>query len=147
MIYCAIDPGWHGAYAGIDPDGLPLFHYKFTTWTDANNFLKGAKDVLFLLEAQHSFPGQNSKATFSQGGNYHAWKALLEINSISYVEIPAKRWQRAILGVIPAGTSKARALAYAQKRWPKLTLQKKDDGIVDALCMAMYLRLEQVGQV
>lgn len=146
-VFFGADPGWKGGYAALDENGTVLFCHTFTNWKHVHSILSNKLPYAAMLEESHGFPGQSSKSIFSQGGNFHSWKALLEVNDVSYMEVPAKRWQKVILGTFPTGESKIRALAYAQRMWPTLELKKSDDGKVDALLMALYSKLFHTGAI
>lgn len=134
--FLGIDPGKTGAWAVINEqedvvDNGPgdcficmTFDYQPKT----------------VLEQVHAFPGQGVSSVFSFGENYGGWKATLEILEIPYELATPQKWQKAILGAFPKGESKIRALEFAQKKWPKLNLKKKDHGLVDALCIALYAK-------
>jgi Holliday junction resolvasome RuvABC endonuclease subunit len=77
---------------------------------------------------------------FTFGQNYGGWRALLESLQIPFVEPVPRKWQTAILGAIGKGESKAKAMEYVAKRYPQLQLRKKDSGIADAICLALYAK-------
>ena len=53
--------------------------------------------------------------------------------------VSARKWQNAVLGKIPKGTSKARSRAKAQELFPGADLGKrKTEDRSDALLMAWY---------
>lgn len=149
MLFGGIDPGAvSGAYAVIGSDGVPTFTADFTNWRDAYEFLapfENCTDILFLLEAVHGNPLRGAKSTFSFGANFGGWEALLQVLNVPYVLIPPQRWQKAILGSFPKGESKNRAYDFATKRWPTMPFKRKQTGIIDALCMALYMRGQHFG--
>lgn len=135
--FCGIDPGKTGAWAVVNEEG---------SYVDAGNgecfkcLPRDYTPTLTVLELVHSHPKQGVVSVFKFGSNFGGWKAALEILEYPYQLIPPQKWQKAILGSFPVGESKIRALEFAQKRWPTLKLIRKDHGLVDALCIALYAR-------
>lgn len=144
--FLGIDPGKTGGWAVLDSDGNHIASEVFTNFKTFGKKLDDlevkAADMFGCIEHVHAIPKQGVNSVFTFGSNYGGWLAALEIFFIPHQLIPPVRWQREILGSFPPGESKQRALAFAQRRWPTLNLMKKDDGVVDALCIALYaLRL------
>ncbi len=149
-FYIGIDPGKTGGWAVLKQDGSALAVGEFTWFRALPLTLKEllgetySKRVQCILELVHSFPGQGVSSSFSFGQNFGGWQATLEILQIPYELVPPQKWQKAILGVFPKGESKERAFQFVQKKWPEISFKKKDHGIIDALCMALYAkRLEE----
>lgn len=150
MIYAASDPGKTGGWAVISSDGIPLFTSAFQDWKSIYTLLKrfsDRADFMFALEKVHAMPGQGVSSMFSFGMNFGSWCTLLEVLNISHTLVPPQTWQKVILGSFPKGQSKVRALEFAQRKFPSLDLKKKDSGIVDALCLATYLRQHHTGKL
>lgn len=148
MLYSASDPGRSGGWVIIDKDARIIFNSLFTNWTDVYTALapyKNQSTFHFLLEQVHAMPGQGVSSMFSFGANYGGWIALLEGLSISHILVPPQRWQKDILGSFPKGESKHRARDYIQRRYPEKKFLVKENGIIDALCMALYLRKQKTG--
>lgn len=148
-MFGGIDPGASsGAYVLLGSDGIPTFTADFTCWRDVSSFLKqfeNRNDVLFLLEKVHGNPLRGSKSSFVFGANFGGWEALLQTLNIPYVLVPPQTWQKAILGSFPKGESKKRAYDFANKRWPSLNLHPtKKEGVIDALCMALFVRKQHL---
>jgi crossover junction endodeoxyribonuclease RuvC len=143
-FFAGIDPGGTGGWAILD-EGSNVIVSPYTTFPDFAVRVSDYKDISVGLEAVHAMPGQGVSSTFKFGANFGGWEATLQLLKLSYILIPPQRWQKDILGIIPKGESKPRALAYAQRRWPNLDLRKKDSGIVDALCIALYTRKQSTG--
>ncbi len=147
MIFGAIDPGKSGAYVLVGSDGIPTFTSNFTCWTNVGAFLepfKNQTEVLFALEKVHGNPLRGSKASFQFGASFGGWEALLQVFNIPHILVPPQTWQKAILGSFPKGESKKRAYSFATKRWPSMNLLVKQDGVIDALCIALYARKEHL---
>ncbi len=149
-MYMGIDPGKTGGWAIINEIGNVVACKEFTSFKDvrfAIGEVLGVVHKLFtVLEHVHSFPGQGVKSMFTFGQNYGGWQAALELLELPYELIVPKVWQKEIIGSVPKGMAKKYALAYAQKRWPELNLKKKDDGIADALCIALYAKRLEMGK-
>lgn len=138
--YGGIDVGASGGYAIFNTYGH-IVTKKFTSFKEASEDFKSIGNKGFVvLEQVSAMPGQGVKSMFSFGSNYGGWQALLEILQIPYQLVIPRKWQAAILGSFPKGESKVRALSFCQKRFPHLNLKKKDDGICDALCIALYAK-------
>lgn len=142
--YIGIDPGKTGGIAVVDENGEIIDCSLFSKWLDMSVLLQSGynsgKSSLVLLEEVHAMPGQGVSSMFNFGANYGGWVSLLEATQIPYVSVRPQKWQKYILGTFPKGESKIRAYEYVTKRYPKLNLKKKDSGIVDAICMALYLK-------
>lgn len=148
MVFIGIDPGASsGAYALIGSDGVPTFTSNFTCWKDVGAFLKQFENqtqVLVALEKVNANPVRGAKACFTFGENFGGWQALLQVFNIPYILVPPPRWQKELLGTFPKGESKKRAYSFATKRWPSMNLLVKQDGVIDALCIALYARKEHL---
>lgn len=151
MIYIGIDPGASGALVGINEHMEVVLLHPYIGPRAAFDCVKGlaTEKCAVLLEQVGAMrkrdKPQGSKSMVTFGKNIMAWQSPLEGFRISYEEVLPQKWQRAILGAVPTGESKVRALAFARKRFPKLELDyavsnSKQQGIVDALCMAVYMR-------
>jgi len=63
---------------------------------------------------------------------------------------PKDSWQRKMLGILPAGATKAESLIAAQELWPGETWMKTskcktpDTGLIDAALIAEYARLQKL---
>jgi len=139
--YLGIDPGSEtGAWAVINTsEHIETGTFEcFKCFRDSN--VISFSNTFCVLESVHCFPGMNSKAMTNFMTNFGGWQATLELLEISYQLIAPQKWQKQILGSFPKGQSKPRALAFARRKWPKLNLKKKDHGIVDALCIALYAK-------
>lgn len=140
--FCGIDPGQSGGYAVLREDSSIVHTENFSSFKYHNSQIASLDgDVLFLLEKVHAMPRQGVSSMFTFGSNFGGWKALLEISELPYILVPPQTWQKYILGAFPKGESKNRAFDYVTRRYPTLNLKKsKDSGIVDAICMALYLK-------
>ena len=104
------------------------------------------------LAVQHRRPdgrgGADERAPVAQRGLI---EGLLIARRYRYLTVPAQRWQKALLGKVPKGGTKAAAEAFARKLWPDLaswavpagcrTLQ---DGIIDGALLAEFARRQRL---
>lgn len=142
--YAGIDPGASGAIASVDFQGTLLKYEPYKNWTQAGNFLKVLKEeshnnLLVGLEKVSSLRGNGIKSTFSFGANFGGWISALEILEIPYVLVSPAAWMPKTLGKFEKGKSKEAALKYVARRYPMLDLRKKDHGIADSLCIALFV--------
>lgn len=143
--YIGCDPGQKGAWAILGPNDYVKTH-PFQSFSQFKTELETYQGSLLVgLEKVHGFPGQGANSTFSFGAQFGGWLCLLELMRLPHLLIPPQTWQKAMLGSFPKGESKPRALDYAQRRFPNLNLKKSDDGVVDALLIALYVRKEETG--
>ncbi len=148
MLYAASDPGVTGGWAVINDQADLVESAPFSSWKNIHSILKDLNShdkLCFALEHVHAMPKQGVSSTFSFGANYGGWQALLEILELSYILVTPQKWQKAILGSFPKGESKKRAFEYLTRRYPATKFLKGDHGVVDALCIALYLRKEKTG--
>jgi hypothetical protein len=87
---------------------------------------------------------EGGQSAMTIGSNYGRLTALLDLNNITYTEVPPKVWQRAmgVLGASRAAT-KDKATELAITTWNKETFipgkaRKPHLGLVDAACIALY---------
>ncbi len=145
-LYGGIDPGTTGGYAILNSSGQCQCLGRFENWKMVRDLLESSKGKYYTvwgLEKVHGFPGMAVPAITSFMKNAGGWEASLEYSQSPYTLIPPRVWQRYILGSFGKGESKLRAFEYAKKRWPELELIKSHTGIIDALCMAEYVRQKQ----
>lgn len=144
QIYIGIDPGKSGAWAAINGNGQPVISSEFagfTSFADEIALLKKAYTIrLVVLEQVHAMPRQGVSSMFTFGANYGGWQATLELLELPTLLVRPQAWQKALLGAMPKGESKPRALAYINRLYPTLHLKKSQHGLVDAFCLAEYGR-------
>lgn len=141
MVLVGIDPGAQGAYITLDENGTLLNYAVFSNWMTAARFLKSLKEQehLVTLEKVGAALGNSGKSAFTFGANYGGWLALLEVMGIAFVLVPPQAWQPKMLGRFAKGESKKAANAYVVRRYPQLaSLKVKEQGVADAICMALY---------
>lgn len=151
MIYLGCDPGVTGGWAVLDKEGEVLASYKFEsisafkaemetltdTWLIRGCVEESTLPMIFNMKTKSFMPRKGSQEYKRQVGK---WEGALEALGVSHELVRPQKWQKMLLGDVPKGKTKEYALSYAQKKWPHLNLKKKDDGIVDALCIAEYCR-------
>lgn len=136
-----IDPGRTGALAIIDTKDYVVTN-KFSDWLTmyrAVCYWNTKLNVQWGLEKIHAAGGNGAVSAFSFAKNCGGWEALLEIAGIEYTPVPVQSWQPKVLGRFPKGESKEAAIEKAHESFG-LELTKKDSGVADALCIALYLR-------
>ena len=155
-IYVGIDPGQDGAIVIIHNDGQSVDAYPFTNFKDMFEVLKKLQNhpTFICIEKLWAMPIRGSMANFSLGGNYTAWKALLEILGLSYVEAAPATWQPKILNTSKKKSAETKPLAieYVNKRYPELGFTgkrakdiKEYSGRADAICIALYGKTVDLG--
>lgn len=149
--YLGIDPGKSGAWAVINEEAEIVQYKKFTTWADiySESVFEGKdRHVMAALELVHAFPGQGVVSVFSFGSNFGAWQGLLEGHQIPHCMATVQRWQKVLLGSFPKGESKERAYQFVSRRYPHLGFKKgkSSEGVIDAICLALYARFDHTKQ-
>ena len=156
--YCGIDVGMTGAIAFIGlPPGSKPFNISpmplmavgkrnevdvVRLWEMIAGIEHGA--TTYVVE-QCSFHQPSQAAMRSQAMSFGKILGLLESRGCKVIVVPAPKWQKEMLGKIPAGTTKAAALGLAKRLWPdeKFIFPRckvPSDGAVDAALMAEWGR-------
>lgn len=151
-----IDPGKLGAIAVYDPSGtptrrvwkVPLLADGNHDWRAAYAILRGERawfdSVRVVLEKVQYIAGDGGKGSFSFGGSFHGWQALVAAAGYPLVLVTPQKWKATVL--YGGGHEKADAVAYARRTWPDIYLRatprckKDDDNMAEALCLAEYGR-------
>lgn len=160
MTYAAIDTGATGAIAFLDDTpcsapfniaALPLQSVGKRKELDVRS-LRGILidewepiEQLTVIVEECSYHQPSHCAMRSQALSYGKLVAMLELKGIRFVAVQAQKWQKDLLGKLPAGTTKAAALGLARRLWPAETFvlegcRKPSDGAVDACLLAEYGR-------
>lgn len=151
MLFVGIDPGAYGALVAIDDSMEVKIVHPYTGPRDCFDCIRGlvTEDCLVFLEQAGAMAKggvkQGAVSMFNYGKNAMAWISPLEGFRIPYEEKRSNIWQRPILGFFQKDESKKKALEFARKRFPKMEFKyavsnPKQQGVVDALCMAVYIR-------
>lgn len=162
-----IDPGLHGAIAGIDLSGeiqfiedIPIvsekkkpragMKAKFRIENNINleslcNTMKtmGHLKCKVFLEKVNSRPGEGVSSAFKFGKVFGTLEALLVSNDIDYERVPPATWCNLVhLDGDFAQKAKQRSLNAFKSYFPDLERPhgKIHDGVVDALLIAEYGR-------
>lgn len=163
-LFLGIDPGLSGAWAIIDTYEQIKYAGLFTGITILTEITYD-KIACACIEQVHAMPGQGVTSMFTFGTNYGMWLGALEALHIPYILCTPQRWQKTILDTIPSkevpnvhATPKEDSARRArnQKLLKEHIVQfvhryfagsaarfiqhKKDWGIADALCMALYAK-------
>ena len=155
MNYLGIDPGLTGALALITPSGELLAVEDMptlNTGTKSRKEIDGAALVGMLedwrayhgefravLEAQRSMPNQSAQSGHKTGKGFGLIIGVLCAMKVPYATVRAQKWQGAVLGKIPKGTSKDHARAKASQTFPEANLgTRKTQDRPDAICIALY---------
>lgn len=148
-VIVGIDPGLHGGIGWLMPDGeadavpMPVADGK-VDYPALVNLLAGLNPVAIIVEKQQVFRRQDGGGSegpvgaFTMGMNYAY--ILAAIHPYRHFVVRPQTWKT----VLEKGTSKAAAIAFAQKHYPTVSLmatpksRKPSDGIADGLCIAAY---------
>lgn len=142
MAYIGIDPGKKGAFALIYEDGKAIVH----TWDER-------KFVFYMIEVQGSpciaclehvsaMPGQGVTSMFTFGQNFGFIQGVLTAYGIPYELVRPQKWKKefSITG------DKNSSIAVCKRLFPNVSLlrtekcRKEDDGLAEALLMALYAK-------
>jgi hypothetical protein len=144
-----IDPGLNGGIGWILPTGEADAVPMPTTdgqvdYPKITDLLSTINPAAIIVEKQQVFRRRDGGGSegpvgaFTMGMNY-AW-ILAAVHPYRHFIVRPQTWKT----VLEGGTSKAKAIAYAQKHYPTVSLlatpkcSKPSDGIADALCIAAY---------
>ena len=163
-FFLGIDPGVSGAFAVLNYLGEVAC---VGLWEDRDSFYKfeNLKDIKSCaLEKVGAMPGQGVCSMFTFGQNFGHWLGTLEILKIPYGLVTPQRWQKEVLDFIPTkeakkleetkkeyqsrlarnkNVRKGEIVAFVLRRYPDLyhlLKVKKNWGIADAICLALYAR-------
>lgn len=120
------------------------------------------------LEKVHAMPGQGVTSMFTFGENFGFWKGFLAAHKVPYVLTTPQVWMKEILDHIPdrlapminedvkscsrrrarnTVTIKTAVVSFVKRTMPGSEIYfkyKKNWGIADAVCMALYARKKDV---
>jgi hypothetical protein len=98
----------------------------------------------YIIEEPNN--SRNASTAYSVAASFHALRGYLEAYRADVRRITPQSWQKAMLGKVPAGETKAYALAKAREIWPDETWlatprsKVPHEGIVDAFLIAEHGR-------
>jgi crossover junction endodeoxyribonuclease RuvC len=168
--FLGIDPGVSGAFAVIKSIGEVELVGLFPDRRILIDWLKLGHTASAAVEKVTAMPGQGVVSMFTFGASFGFMCGVLEAYSVPYELITPKKWQGAILDfqltkevkkedeskkehacrVERDRRAKKEALtAFVLRRYPDLyhlLKIKKNQGIADAICLALYARLRAISQ-
>lgn len=149
MIYIGVDPGKSGGYAWFQPGYYkPLLEptVEVYPWDD-DAFVKHMREIemrkcgyIACIEKVGAMPGQGVTSMFNFGKSAGFIEGVLTALGIPYQLIPPKKWK----GEFGLNSDKAASVAVCKKLFPDVSLRrsdrcrKDDDGMAEALLMALY---------
>jgi len=141
-LYMGIDPGYSGAVALVDSDGVLMETIRLKeTEHDVSTFVSGyAADVeMAVLERVSAMPRQGVSSTFKFGTSYGFCRGLLVCHKIPFVVVPPGTWQRT-MGCLSKGDKNVTKSA-AQRLFPK---ERVVHATADAMLLAEYARRQHL---
>jgi len=114
-----------------------------------HSWLSGITDgqpgrAAYIIEEPNN--SRNASTAYSVAASFHALRGYLEAYHADIRRITPQSWQKAMLGKVPKGETKAFALAKAREIWPDETwlasprCKVPHEGIVDAALIAEHGR-------
>lgn len=158
MTYAGIDIGAAGALAFIgSPSGSVPYNYQrmplqttgkrqeVDVMTLSNYLGLERPDNLTVVVEECPHHSRDKAAMRSMALSFGKIIALLEIRRLRFVIVPAPKWQKALLGKVPAGLTKEAAQTFAQRLWPRENFifpgcRVPHDGLIDACLIAEWAR-------
>lgn len=148
-VYLGIDPGKSGAWVLSTDYGV-----ECGLWSDADidrlceklEERRALEDPIYAaLEKVHAMPRQGVCSMFTFGENFGWWQGVLRVLKIPHILVTPQRWMKEILDSKPADRTKLKAsivdfvIRQHSPLGGKLAV-KKNWGIADAYCLALYAR-------
>lgn len=148
MIYIGVDPGKKGGYASISTDGVEVYPWNDTEFSDWIASIRAKANpngdfVIAAVEKVGAMPGQGTVSMFSFGQSFGFILGVLTAFGIGYQLIPPRKW-KAEFGLL--NTQKQASVDVAKRLFPGVSLlpsdrcRKDSDGMADALCLCEYAR-------
>ena len=166
--FLGIDPGVSGAFAVIKSIGEVELVGLFPDRKILIDWLKSGHTASAAVEKVTAMPGQGVVSMFTFGASFGLMCGVLEAHAVPYELITPGKWQKAILDfqlvkevkkedetkkehacrVERDRRAKKNALTeFVLRRYPDLhhlLRIKKNQGIADAICLALYARLRVI---
>ena len=86
-------------------------------------------------------------AALSMASSFHSIRGMLETKDLNWYGVPARKWQKALMGKTKIPASKVTEQELAKKLWPdeqwvtlRPTGKKLHDGVIDAVLIANWGR-------
>jgi hypothetical protein len=98
----------------------------------------------YIIEEPNN--SRNASTAYSVAASFHALRGYLDAYRADVRRITPQSWQKAMLGKVPSGETKAFALAKVREIWPEETWlatprsKVPHEGIVDAFLIAEHGR-------
>lgn len=164
-LYIGIDPGKDGAICLRDSHetiatlAMPLINNEIDIYTIDRFFKDNMQDRILqvVLEDVHTIFGSSAGATFEFGRGLGIIEGILTANSIPFLKVQPKEWQRVLFQGIPEkrkpnkingqrGSLLTKPMAHLAivRLYPEVELKKSARaknphlGIIDGLCMMHY---------
>jgi len=160
MIYIGIDNGISGGLAAISDhhgliiDMLPMPVTKHRSRNEINirmvhlwlSEVTGGNlsNADYIIEEPNN--SRTPSTAYSVASSFHSMRGFFETKLLRFSRITPQSWQKKMLGKVPAGETKAYALAKANELWPGELFRASSrcktphDGLVDAALIAAYGR-------
>jgi hypothetical protein len=153
QLFAGVDNGVSGAVAIVSVNGALVDAWPMPVRKRGKNEVDverlrrqlmsygSVQDMRFVVEEPVGSKSLN--AAKSMAASFHAVRGLIEGLGGNFQGVPAREWQRALLGKTK-GDTKELALAKAQELWPDFTwlassrCKVPHDGMVDAALIAVY---------
>ena len=159
MNILGVDVGFKGGLAVVNLEGwrvwpMPIIKGKKTTldMPQVADIIKRVQPTLVVIEKVHAMPTQGVSSTFKFGEQFGFMQGVLTSLHIPFILVTPQAWKKKVLeGYDWKGDGKVAATMYVQKRYPDVCLletprcRKPHDGIVDAICIAEYGRINNNG--
>ena len=148
-----IDPGKKGGVAVLNEAGDLIFNSPLPESDELAKIFcnHGADQLIRRVYVEHcqSMPGQGVTSMFTYGVGFGRILGVLDSMRISYDLVRPQKWQKLMIPGAKTGQSKPAALVKAKQLFPGNSFiqprcRKAHDGIVDALLIAEYGRLQHV---
>lgn len=150
-----VDNGLDGGLCAISEDGLVIDKIVMPTkWMSKKREIDTTKikqwllflNTPFLLAVEEPLAhARSSQAVRSMALSFGKLCGMAETSDFEMCRVSVHKWQKAILGFVPKGKTKERAILKAQELAPEECWVKNKrcrnphDGMVDAFLIAMYI--------
>jgi len=152
-----IDNGVSGALVAIsDHDGsyidgitMPVKRWRSRNEIDVLAVRRWLFDVceyepgkIISVTVEEPNNSRTPSTAYSVASSFHSLRAMLDLSGVKWHRITPQSWQKAMLGKVPKGETKSRALAVAKELWPDESFlptkrsKKPSEGLIDAALIA-----------
>lgn len=141
MEYIGIDPGKSGAMAIINGESVELIPFSIDAYID-RLWKVDEKNAICCLEHVNAMPGNGSVGMFHFGENFGFIQGVLSALHIPYELIRPQKWKKEFSVTADKNTS----IEVCKRLFPQVSLlrtersRKGDDGLAEALLMALYAK-------